>query len=232
MSRRAILAIRSDIVSSVESEYLEWMTKEHAIERVGIDGFVSARIYRADRSDINRYWILYDLESVAVVDSPAYLDRLNNPTPWSTKMMPQLGNFVRGGGEVIEEFGSGCAAKLFPAIAPEAVIATKEDLKRLVAISHVASAQILQTDLRRTSVPTNEKTMRSGDRIFGNMLLISALDASALNAALRYLPPSQSGRVGPEEGDNVAYSLLFSLTRSNLEAQATAESVPNLNSKI
>jgi len=55
---------------------------------------------RALGTAINRYFILYDLETPEVVGGQQYLARLNAPTPWSQRIMPRLHNFARGGGRV------------------------------------------------------------------------------------------------------------------------------------
>ena len=54
-----------------------------------------------------RFFILYELEAPEVLDGPAYLARLNAPTPWSQRIMPQLGNFIRGGGIIVARAGRG-----------------------------------------------------------------------------------------------------------------------------
>jgi hypothetical protein len=79
--------------------------RERTLERLGIEGFVSARIFRSKHPGFGRYLILYELADASVVDSPAYLERLNNPTPWTTRMMPHLGNFIRGGGGIVARWG-------------------------------------------------------------------------------------------------------------------------------
>ena len=70
-------------------------------------GFLGVRVFRAARADINRFFILYELEAPEVLDGPAYLARLNAPTPWSQRIMPQLGNFIRGGGVMAARAGRG-----------------------------------------------------------------------------------------------------------------------------
>ena len=77
------LAIWSDIDPAAETDYLHWMSREHAIERVSIPGFLSVRLFRALDVDARRYFILYELENAGVVGGPDYLARLNQPTPWS-----------------------------------------------------------------------------------------------------------------------------------------------------
>lgn len=79
---RGMLAIWSDVESAMVADYLHWLTREHTAERVGTEGFEGVRVFRANPSDINRYLILYDLAGPEVLTSPAYLARLNDPTPW------------------------------------------------------------------------------------------------------------------------------------------------------
>jgi len=101
------LAIWSDIEAAAETDYLHWMTREHARERVSIPGFLAMRFFRALHTDARRYMMLYELASPDVVGGADYLARLNNPTPWTQRIMPQLGNFVRGGGRVVAASGTG-----------------------------------------------------------------------------------------------------------------------------
>ena len=96
---RGLLAIWSDISAVSETDYLHWLTREHTLERVTTEGFLSARVLRSENHD-RRYVMLYELQTAAVLDGNAYLARLNAPTPWSQRIMPLLGNFVRGGGTV------------------------------------------------------------------------------------------------------------------------------------
>ena len=98
MRGAGFLAIWSDVEPDHLVDYRHWLTREHTTERVTTKGFLGVRVFRAARSGINRFFILYELESPEVLDGPAYLARLNAPTPWSQRIMPQLGNFVRGGG--------------------------------------------------------------------------------------------------------------------------------------
>lgn len=214
MPPRALLAIRTDIAPSIESEYLDWMTREHTIERIGIDGFVSARIFRAKRTDIRRYMILYELENAAVLDDPAYLERLNNPTPWTARMMPNLGNFIRSGGQVVRSLGAGCGGVAIPvpvqsgAPAPE-----RGQLEELSRTSGVVAVRLLETDADRTRVKTNESSKRAGDRTFDALLLIEGSGEAALVGALDK-HPALLDAARREDGEQCVYSLVFSLTKS------------------
>jgi hypothetical protein len=88
-----------------------WMTREHSSERVGVEGFLGCRIFRALGTTVHRYFILYDLERPEVVGGPQYLARLNAPTPWSQRIMLRLRNFGRGGGRVVATAGMVKAAR-------------------------------------------------------------------------------------------------------------------------
>ena len=56
--------------------------------------------------------------------SPAYVARLNNPTPMTQKVMPKLKNFVRGAGRVVQSSGvcGGGAAKVMRFEQPHALL--------------------------------------------------------------------------------------------------------------
>src|SRR5947209_14740589 len=107
MRGAGFLAIWSDVEQKTLADYRHWLTREHTTERVTTKGFLAVRVFQADLADINRFFILYELQSPEVLDGPAYLARLNAPTPWSQRVMPQLGNFVRGGGVITARAGRG-----------------------------------------------------------------------------------------------------------------------------
>lgn len=219
MRPEALLAIRSDIRNEVEQEYLEWLTREHTLERVGIDGFLSARIFHSGHAGFGRYLILYELADAGVVDSPAYLERLNNPTDWTTRMMPHLGNFVRGGGRMSRRWGAGCGACLV-AIMTDAATCTDESpaLEAIAAEPGIVAIRILQTDAVRTTAASNERKLRSGDQSFEALLMIEALDTRSARRLEGRLPPTLS-EAAMQQSDGVqdrAYSMVFSLDKSAL----------------
>jgi hypothetical protein len=66
----------------------------------------------------------------------------------------------------------------------------------------IAAVQIGATDHARTSVPTVEKGMRQNEGIFAGLLIIEALDETALRSALRQaadLAPDLFGGGGEPE---------------------------------
>src|SRR3982075_4514676 len=112
MRGAGFLAIWSDVERANLTDYRHWLTREPTTERVTTKGFLAVRVFRADRSDIDRFFILYELEAPEVLDGPAYMARLNAPTPWSQRVMPLLGNFIRGGGVMATRAGRGEGATI------------------------------------------------------------------------------------------------------------------------
>jgi hypothetical protein len=214
MRPEALLAIRSDIAAAVEAEYLAWLTKEHMLERVGIEGFLSVRLFRSKHPGFGRYLILYELAGSGVVDSSAYQERLNSPTPWTTRMMPHLGNFVRGGGAVTTKIGAGYGAVIV-AIMTGADICTqeREALETVAKESGVAAIRVLRTDMERTTVATNERKLRSGDQSFEALLILEAFDEDAAKRAAKKLSPNLLNVSAQKSAshDIPVYAQIFSL---------------------
>jgi len=184
MRGSGFLAIWSDVAAEDLTDYRHWLTREHTTERVTTRGFLASRVFRAARDDINRIFILYELEAPEVLDGEAYLARLNAPTPWSQRIMPKLGNFIRGGGTMVARTGRGEGATIM-ALRIEIFPGNPQTLaEALVACDGIAAVQIGATDQARTSVATTEKGMRKAEGFFSGLLLIEALDAASLQAAL------------------------------------------------
>lgn len=101
---KAALAMWWDISHSRRSEFEDWHTHEHFPERLGIPGFRRAtRWTSADGGE--GIFVMYELDDYDVLASAAYVARLNAPTPWSTRMMPDHRNMVRSQCRVLESRG-------------------------------------------------------------------------------------------------------------------------------
>jgi hypothetical protein len=204
------LAIWSDVERANLTDYRHWLTREHTTERVTTKGFLACRVFRAVRADIERFFILYELETPEVLDGPAYLARLNAPTPWSQRIMPQLGNFVRGGGVVTARAGRGEGSTIVALRIEHLPEAPKRLADDIAALDGIAAVQIGATDLARTSVPTVEKGMRQQEGVFAGLVLIEALDEKSLRSALR-----KAAEIAPDvlggAGDPEIYQSIFAL---------------------
>lgn len=218
MARGAgFLAIWSDVERSNLTDYRHWLTREHTTERVTTDGFLGNRVFRADRADIERFFILYELQAPEVLDGPAYLARLNAPTPWSKRIMPLLGNFIRGGGVVTARAGRGEGSTIV-ALRLERLPENPQRLADdIAALDGIAAVQIGATDIARTSVPTVEKGMRKDEGVFAGLLLIEALDQPSLRAALRRAAGIAPDVLG-DAGDPEIYQGIFALDKRIAES--------------
>lgn len=204
MRGAGFLAIWSDVEAADLNDYRHWLTREHTTERVTTKGFLASRVFRAARDDINRFFILYELAAPEVLDGEAYLARLNAPTPWSKRIMPLLGNFVRGGGTMIARAGRGEGAIIMPVRIENLPKQPEQLAQALVACDGVAAVQIGATDEARTSVPTVEKGMRKKEGFFAGLLIIEALDATSAQGAWRKIR-----EVAPELVDGIGEVELY-----------------------
>ena len=202
MRGAGFLAIWSDIAPNNLADYRHWLTREHTTERVTTKGFLASRVFRAVRADIHRFFILYELEAPEVLDGPAYLVRLNAPTPWSQRIMPQLGNFVRGGGVMTTRAGRGEGTTIVALRIEHLPEQPQRLADAIAALDGIAAVQIGTTDQARTLVPTVEKGMRQDEGFFAGLLIVEALDEASLRSALRQaaeMTPDLFGGIGEPE---------------------------------
>lgn len=210
MRGTGFLAIWSDVERSNLTDYRHWLTREHTTERVTTEGFLASRVFRAMSADIERFFILYELQTPEVLDGPAYLARLNAPTPLSQRIMPQLGNFVRGGGMVTARAGRGEGCTIVALRIERPPEAPRRLADDIAALDGVAAVQVGATDIARTSVPTVEKGMRQQEGVFGGLLLIEALDEKSLRSAVQRAAEMAPGVLG-DVGDPEIYQAIFAL---------------------
>ena len=90
-----ILAIWNDCAPEGEAHYERWYKREHMQERVGVPGFRFGRRY--ERLCRRRPALLHLLRGGAArrAELAAYVERLENPTPWTTESMKYFRNMVR-----------------------------------------------------------------------------------------------------------------------------------------
>lgn len=96
--KRGLLLTLTEPPPAMEEEFNAWYDTEHVPERLAIPGFRSARRWIADRT----YLATYELDSAKVLQSPAYLARFQNQTPWSRRCLGKLVVFKRWACEQIE----------------------------------------------------------------------------------------------------------------------------------
>jgi hypothetical protein len=78
----------AEVPPAWEEEFNRWYNEEHVAERLAVPGFLAAARYEAVKGG-PRHLACYELESVEVLDSPAYRRVQANPTPWTRRCSPE-----------------------------------------------------------------------------------------------------------------------------------------------
>jgi len=89
LAGEGVVAIWNGIAPEGRTEFFEWHNREHMPERVGIPGFRRGRRYIA-KYGTPEFFTLYEAESPEVLVGQDYLNRLNNPTPWTQRVPPMF----------------------------------------------------------------------------------------------------------------------------------------------
>src|SRR3954468_22698811 len=89
MNEPGILAIFNDVRPGREAEFEAWFQGEHLPERLVVPGFIFGRRHQAISASCG-YFNFYLVEQPAVLTSKPYLERLDNPTPMTKKVMSDI----------------------------------------------------------------------------------------------------------------------------------------------
>jgi hypothetical protein len=208
---KAALAMWWDIAPEHRAEFEDWHSHEHFPERLSIPGFLRGSRWSGAN---NAYFIMYELEAYVTLTSPHYLERLNAPTPWSTKMMPHHRNMVRSQCRVLDSYGGGIGASLLTVrFSPEAGQgesvrrALQEFLSKVPNEIGLTSGHLLRTDTP-ASAQTTEQKIRGGDAVADWVAIVSGYDARALEASVS----EGLAKLGLGEARQDVYSLSYTAT--------------------
>lgn len=184
----AALAMWWEMAPEVRDEFEEWHSHEHFPERLALPGFRRGSRWRsADGGD--GFFVMYELDDHATLTSPGYLARLNDPTPWSRRMMPHHRNMVRSQCRVLESAGGGIGgAMLTLRLSP--VVGRDESLREFlrgafgdfVQRRGIAAAHLLRTETPEAPATTEQK-IRGNDAAADWIALLSGYDLDALREA-------------------------------------------------
>lgn len=209
-----------------ELDYNHWHGFEHMPERVAIPGFHRGRRYVAIEGG-PKYFNMYETESTAVLTSEPYLDRLNDPTSWTTASLAKFQNSNRTLCRVGTSFGKGTGGVLMTIqLAPAEGRATAlrqwlagEILEDLVTRPGIVGAHLLEGDPEASRMETAEKSLRDRpDDVADWVVLVEAMETAPLRQ-LRQGTLSDVALSGQGAGEiqNVAiYGLLHVLSEQEL----------------
>jgi hypothetical protein len=223
---KAAVAMWWKVHAEQRSEFGDWHSHEHFPERMSIPGFRRGSRWTSTL-EAEGFFVLYELEEYETLTSKGYLDRLNAPTPWSTKMMPHHLSMVRSQCRVAASFGAGVATSLATIrLSPDAGRETHlravlvDILRELAPKPGVTAAHLLLTDTPRTSSPTTEQQIRGADRAADWIVLLSGYDPDPVQEAVADQLSSPALRhAGAREDPTVGhYRLAFTMTPLDLVA--------------
>jgi hypothetical protein len=180
----AAIAMWWDVAPEMKAEFEDWHSHEHMPERLAIPGFLRGTRWIGVSGEAS-YFVLYEVADFGTLTGGSYLQRLNDPTPWSRKMMPHHRNMVRNLCEVRASFGRGVAqvlAKLELEVPAHALSALPER-KGLTA------AHLLESRPTAGMAPTVEQKIRGGDAAASWITLVGGYDLDAVDAASREVAP-------------------------------------------
>ena len=219
----AAVAMWWDIASALRSEFEDWHSHEHFPERMSIPGFRRGSRW-ASKDGGEGFFVLYELETYGTLTSPHYLARLNDPTPWSTKMMPHHRNMVRSQCRILETKGGGVAQfmltlRFSPAVGQADALHRnlRPRLARLPTSPGITGGHLLRTETPNAPA-TAEQKIRGGDAVADWIILVSGYDPKALEevaaAELGAMPLEQAGAVSSTASS--LYRLSYTLAQSDL----------------
>jgi len=223
---QAAVAMWWNIRPEQRSEFGDWHSHEHFPERMSIPGFRRGSRWTSTL-DAEGFFVLYELEQYETLTSKGYLDRLNAPTPWSTKMMPHHLNMVRSQCRVSASFGGGVATslatiRLSPDAGKEDGLKTRlvETLRELASKPGMTGAHLLFTDTPKTSAPTTEQQIRGSDAAADWVILLSGYDPEVVQAAVSHRLSAEALHLaGAREKSTMGrYKLAFTMTPQDVAA--------------
>ena len=183
-----VLAIWNDVRAGREPEFDFWFKSEHFAERLAVPGFRLGRRFESLAGE-PRYFVYYLTDTPDVLTSPAYLQRLNNPTPLTRVMMTEVfENTTRTLCRRVERHGT-----LSGAICVTARVDMLPDRKtlaarlRLLAETDGIARCEFWSSIDRAAPVAEEERLRGGDRRIAGCLVVQTLregDAGRVSAGL------------------------------------------------
>ena len=220
LAGKGMLLTSMDVDAADEAEFNRWYDREHLEERVAIDGFLEARRYIVDEGS-PKYLCLYSTTAIEVLDSPAYRNRLANPTEWSRKTMARFRNMIRAVARITISRGQGRGAAL--GIIRFRPVAGREDKLR-ESLQHVLDPQgldgILSMHLIESdpalSGPTTEIPSTASPGAGDWFVLIDGTDVSAISALLATRFTASTDPAQAAQVSSGVYELMWDLAKSDI----------------
>lgn len=221
---QAAMLLSFDIVPEAIAEHDDWHTHEHLPERLSIPGFIRGTRWVAIRGQ-PRYFVMYEVSRLDTLTSDAYLQRLNNPSPWTSKVMPHYRGMRRGFCAVTGSFGLGTGhIGLLIRFEPQAHAAAsmrrwllEQILPPLPSKPGIGSVHLLEAALRPPM--TSEQRIRGADSGFDWAMLLTGYSEEALSELSQAeLVGAHLERHGATGALSAMYRFDYSLSRDETDA--------------
>ncbi len=180
-----LLAIWNGMEPGWTEPFLRWHVGEHLHERLSVPGFLRARRYCAVEG-APEWFNYYEVEGPEVLSSAPYLERLNDPSPWTQEVVPHFTHVSRTLCEVTGTRGHGVAGFVWAIRLAAPVADTAALLDALADSPDVSAAHLVTRHTEATG--TSESKMRAApDESSAAILLVEGPFAETLTAATRDL---------------------------------------------
>ncbi len=238
MNAPAALVLLFDIAAEIATGHDDWHTHEHMPERLGIPGFQRGTRWTAHGTAgaadaAVRYCVVYEVDSIAVLDSAAYRARLDHPTSWTSAMMRHYQGMRRALCTLEAGVGCGLGTTLLVitfAPAPEAQREvdrwlTEDILPGFKQRPGFAEARLYRNAL--AAAMTTEQAIRGRDATLHTALLVTGYDEAAVTAlAAGELAPERFAAHGGIQAEITAqaYRQAYALAAGEIGTTLTAPS--------
>jgi len=214
-----ILAVFNDVKGDADAgiEFNNWYNQQHVLERIGVPGFVTGYRYKSVQAS-HEYFAWYETAWPSVMQSVAYVDRLEDPTAWTARVMPGFSNMVRTVASRTTRAGEGvgAAAATFQIVDPDATVRDDESLfAQVLECDGVVSMENWLADKALSTTDTTESRLRGGvDKTFDRLLMVQAMDVQSLEPVCTAVESHlQRQRLKLSSGPGI-WQLLFMAHRS------------------
>jgi uncharacterized RDD family membrane protein YckC len=186
----AAMLLLFDIAPEAVAEHDDWHTHEHLPERLSIPGFRHGSRWVAPGST-PAYLVVYDVDDLSVLTSTAYLARLNDPTPWTAKMMRSYVGMRRALCNVVAAHGAGIGTTAllvrYAVQAGEApALQSWLDGSALPELARRRGIVSARRFVASAAAPmTREQQIRGPDASFDSAVLVTGYEAGAIAALAR-----------------------------------------------
>lgn len=179
-------------VASGDDDYKDWHSNEHMDERVSVPGFLRGRRARAIKGE-PQYFIMYEVDSIDVLTSSAYLDRLNDPSPWTGQVLARYRNSNRTLCGIAQSWGLGSGTllttcRMAPASNRVGELRTwleNSFLEDCVSVGSIVGAHFLIADEVASHTETEEKKLRDQpDEIASWVLILEGYDEREMRSII------------------------------------------------